>query len=200
MNVTTAEYRTDKVMNGYVPTYQALARAILAQVDPFDTGAAVDTLRVLEIGAGDGAGMEMFRSIFETSQVYGVDNEPTREVIPNVIVADQDDPALPSRVPGPWDVIVDDASHQGGPTSRTLAIMWPTLRPGGYYVIEDWNFYDAQGNAGCLWQMLFGDMLAYDYTGNRCAVTASGALSDVYSVTVRHGLIIVHKGGAEGES
>jgi hypothetical protein len=194
MNVTTAKYRTDKVMNGYLPAYERLATEVCRSLG------ALRVPRILEIGAGDGAGMEMFRSLFCTDEVYGVDIEPSRASIPNVTVLDQRDRGLSGRLPGPWDLIVDDASHQGGHTATTLATTWHTVRPGGYYVIEDWNFYDAKGNASNLWQMLFGSMLDYSYVGNRYDTTYSGALSDVESVTVQHGLIIIHKGAAEGGS
>lgn len=188
------EYRTDKIMNGYLPAYQEMQSYFWDRFDPYDTGAGVGRLRILEIGAGDGAGMEMYRSLFETDHVFGVDNEPARGQIPNVLVADQMDPLLPTLRPGPWDLIVDDASHLPPETSRTLIHMWPTVAPGGLYVIEDWNFYAGEGNASALWQPLLGAMIRYQYVGNtHHGQPYSEELSMVEEVTVRHGLIIARK-------
>ena len=44
--------------------------------------------------------------------------------------------ALPIA-PGSQDVIIDDGDHSPSGTQRTLLAMWPNLRPGGLYIIED---------------------------------------------------------------
>lgn len=37
------------------------------------------------------------------------------------------------------DVVIDDASHMYGQTVATFETLFPLLRPGGRYIIEDWN-------------------------------------------------------------
>jgi predicted O-methyltransferase YrrM len=37
------------------------------------------------------------------------------------------------------DLVVDDASHQYAPTLASFEMLFPQVRPGGLYVIEDWN-------------------------------------------------------------
>jgi predicted O-methyltransferase YrrM len=37
------------------------------------------------------------------------------------------------------DLVVDDASHVLGPTRTSFEVLFPRLRPGGLYVVEDWN-------------------------------------------------------------
>jgi hypothetical protein len=39
---------------------------------------------------------------------------------------------------GPLDLILDDASHMYGPTKASFETLFPLLRPGGLYIIEDW--------------------------------------------------------------
>jgi predicted O-methyltransferase YrrM len=39
----------------------------------------------------------------------------------------------------PIDLVVDDASHRLGPTRSSFNALFPHLRPGGVYVIEDWS-------------------------------------------------------------
>jgi predicted O-methyltransferase YrrM len=39
---------------------------------------------------------------------------------------------------GELDVVIDDASHLYAPTRRSFEILFPLLRAGGVYVIEDW--------------------------------------------------------------
>jgi len=40
----------------------------------------------------------------------------------------------------PLDLVVDDASHLVGPTRASFNALFPRLRPGGVYVIEDWSW------------------------------------------------------------
>ena len=40
---------------------------------------------------------------------------------------------------GGLDIVVDDASHHYEPTLASFQALFPVLRPGGLYVIEDWR-------------------------------------------------------------
>jgi hypothetical protein len=52
---------------------------------------------------------------------------------------DASDPKQLSKVklPAQIDIIIDDGSHRFLDQERTLLVLWPKLRPGGYYIIED---------------------------------------------------------------
>ena len=41
----------------------------------------------------------------------------------------------------PIDFVVDDASHLLDPTRASFEVLFPRLRPGGLFVIEDWNWH-----------------------------------------------------------
>jgi len=43
-----------------------------------------------------------------------------------------------SEIDGPLDLVIDDASHAYGKTWLTFQTLFPLVRPGGLYVIEDW--------------------------------------------------------------
>ena len=49
----------------------------------------------------------------------------------------------------PLDLVVDDASHLYGPTRSTFRSLFPRLRAGGHYIIEDWSWAHW---AGDYWQ------------------------------------------------
>jgi predicted O-methyltransferase YrrM len=55
------------------------------------------------------------------------------------------------KVAGALDIVIDDASHLYVPTQRSFEILFPLVRPGGVYVIEDWlagrrpDFQSADG-------------------------------------------------------
>jgi len=39
---------------------------------------------------------------------------------------------------GPLDLVIDDASHIYAPTLSSFETLFPMIRPGGFYIIEDW--------------------------------------------------------------
>jgi hypothetical protein len=60
---------------------------------------------------------------------YGVDQGDTRR-LRAIVAAEIGDQSV--------DLVVDDASHLLAPTRRTFNCLFPFLRPGGTYAIEDW--------------------------------------------------------------
>ncbi|PJE24766.1 MAG: hypothetical protein CK431_04390 [Mycobacterium sp.] len=100
---------------------------------------------------------------FANGQVYVVDLTPKnfadRDEWPNVHLYDRtsqaDAAALAEMhaVSGDFDIIIDDASHVSSLTIRSFEILWPFVKPGGYYVIEDlhssyhpWYFGPREAN------------------------------------------------------
>lgn len=130
---------TDKGINGYLPTYKGLATTLR------------EDLAVCELGVYEGGSLRLWQTMFPTAAVIvGVDINPASTWPSGTvkIVADQQDPTLPDQLLDvlgsealgrtKYDLIVDDASHQGHPTYKALQHLWPLVAPGGYYVIEDW--------------------------------------------------------------
>lgn len=165
-------FTTDKVRLGYLPTYLGLAAEL---------GTAA---RVAEVGVLDGDSLAMWRSLFPDGTVVGIDNNAGARWPEGTvrIVSGQDADDLPALVAphGPFDLIVDDASHEGGLTRRTWELLWPLVAPGRYYVIEDWQV--------AFWAGRDESML-------RMAESLLPALNggDVDWITYRHGQIILRK-------
>jgi Methyltransferase domain len=99
---------------------------------------------VLEIGVYRGASLRMWRDYFPRGQVYGVDIWPNaaeqRGERIEVFVGDQSDERVLADVlaaAGAPDLVVDDGGHTIELQDATLRFLWPQLRPGGLYVVED---------------------------------------------------------------
>jgi predicted O-methyltransferase YrrM len=69
---------------------------------------------------------------------YGV-NQASREQLTEILGADLGDEHL--------DVVIDDASHRLAETRASFEILFPRLRSGGVYVIEDWNLAHTMRDA-----------------------------------------------------
>jgi Methyltransferase domain len=201
-------YETDKQVVGYVPEYQRIA----AELGP--------AARACEIGVLNGLGLLMLQDMYPDGLVAGVDFSPYSRWPDGTIriVASQDDPALPALLAGhsgQWDLIIDDASHNGHLTRATFALLWPMIAPGGFYVIEDWFIgMPSWPSTGCWDGAPVGSAAvaaSYDPDLLRavqdlvmlldkpyCGIGAPGPFpgSEAESVTFRYGMAIARKSGA----
>lgn len=112
---------------------------------------------VLELGVKRGASLRMWKEYFPLGAIHGVDLNPRcqeeSEERVTVHTLSQDDAqgltALAEAVGG-FDLVVDDASHINSLTAASFRILWPYVKPGGFYIIEDlgmsWIDYSRLGN------------------------------------------------------
>lgn len=123
-------------------------------------------VRVLEIGIGGyghpaqgGEGMRVWKRYFHRGLVIGADIYDKSGVDEQrlvTVVADQSSPdalaALDDQY-GPFDIIIDDGSHVNSHVRTSFETLFPRLRSGGLYVIEDlytsfWPGYGGNPSAG----------------------------------------------------
>lgn len=146
------KYGTDKgsTDHNYCPHYeQYLARR------------RHDPLTLLELGVWKGASLRMWREYFPNATITGLDRDaptdnklaravdkrsggnvawnprPASKIV--TITGDQNDETTINLAAlyGPFDVIIDDASHISSKTIASFRLLWPHLAPGGLYVVED---------------------------------------------------------------
>lgn len=112
-------------------------------------------VRVLELGIGGyqdphegGGSLKMWRSYFPMGQIYGVDMFPKRgldEERIRTFQGSQNDPKFLRRLAseyGPFDIVIDDGSHVAEHIQTSFRELFPHVRNGGFYVIEDlWTAY-----------------------------------------------------------
>lgn len=98
---------------------------------------------LLEIGIMDGASLGMWREYWPRATIIGVDNVqrrlPARLHGVTTVLADATESADADKLAalGPFDVILDDASHLTGDQQKTFDLLWEHVAPGGFYIIED---------------------------------------------------------------
>ena len=100
---------------------------------------------VLEIGVNKGCGLRMWEEFFPNARIVGLDIETETLFAEGRIEcfkADQNDPAslahaLAMAGSGPYDLIVDDGSHQMIHQMTSMKTLLPFLSDIGVYVIED---------------------------------------------------------------
>lgn len=131
---------TDKWwLHNYTPVYDSHFRAIRDEVKC-----------VLELGIGGqenpavgGHSLRMWKQYFPNAIIIGMDiydkGEHAEDRI-KILRGSQSDPAFISQVIadyGPFDIVIDDGSHFSPDVVASLELLWPAVRQGGFYAVED---------------------------------------------------------------
>ena len=115
---------------------------------------------IVDLGIFKGGSVALFNELFRPRRLIAVELAEQRvgmldafveqhslgEVIRLYYGKNQQDRDLLTRIlrddfgGAPLDLVVDDCSHRYRPTRASLNALFPHLRPGGMYVIEDWGW------------------------------------------------------------
>lgn len=100
-------------------------------------------LKVLEIGIQNGYSLKMWKEYFANSEICGIDIVDCSRFNEERIAAVRCDQTDTKRLDeinekyGPFDIIIDDGSHVSHHMKTTFNHMFPLLKLGGIYVVED---------------------------------------------------------------
>lgn len=132
LNDLALRYKTDKSSkgHGYCPIYERFFHRIRA-----------NTISLLEIGVFKGGSLRMWQAYFPYGKILGADFNPKVKhctKIP-VMIGNQGRSEFLHELgkQGPFDIIIDDGSHQWDHQMLFYKIMWEYLKPGGVMAIED---------------------------------------------------------------
>jgi hypothetical protein len=116
---------------------------------------------MVEVGVYDGASLALCAELVHPHKLVGIDNRVTpsaaldsflarrhlQEIVRPYFGVDQVDTVRLDQIVAtefdtePLDLIVDDASHLLDATRTTFNCLFPRLRPGGVYLVEDWPIH-----------------------------------------------------------
>jgi hypothetical protein len=108
---------------------------------------------LLEIGINRGGSIKVWNDFFVNAEIYGIDSRYTcirrleeegEKRIHAVRMDIGDKEKLAEWAVGKeFDIVIDDASHNNNHQIIAFETLWPHIKSGGYYVIEDtfvsWN-------------------------------------------------------------
>jgi len=114
--------------------------------DSFLSSLQEEIPNILEIGVYNGGSLYMWKEYFPNSKIVGIDideyckqfEDPSSNIF--VELGDQCDSIFLHNINekyGPFDLIIDDGGHESYQTIFSLKTLFPMLKNGGTYVIED---------------------------------------------------------------
>lgn len=111
---------------------------------------------VLEIGVGHGQSVKMWMEYFPNATIHGADIEPSYQACESCSsrikfhLIDQGNPDQLKRLQpfSPFDLIIDDGNHFWREQILSFIILFPLLRKGGIYIVEDTctSYWPEYGN------------------------------------------------------
>jgi len=144
---------SDKDRNGYSSLYTALfthlkdAPISLLEmgIGTMVPGAASSMKGYAPDSYEPGASLRAWRGFFPNGQIHGIDIQPDclfkeERITTHHCDSTQEFHVRAWRQLNPtleFDIVIDDGSHWAEHQLATLKHLWPLLKPGGYYVIED---------------------------------------------------------------
>lgn len=175
-------------------------------------------VRLLEIGIGGywepkqgGASLRMWKHYFRRGLVHGLDvydKQGLDEPRLRTHKGDQGDAEFLNGLAdeiGPLDIVIDDGSHLNEHVLASFHALFPRVRPGGLYVIEDvqtaywpgWGGLDSDAHDGSATSMGLVRTLIDGLHHQERTEPGAGAPTDttVCGVHVHHNLVVIEKGG-----
>lgn len=129
-HVVARDCGASKAEHTYMRHYEALLAGLSNQ-----------RINLLEIGICNGGSLATWLNLFPHAHIFGVDvvnNVKWFHERVTIRLCDQADPRLGTLFPPEsLDVIIDDGSHVLEHQTRARESLWPALKPGGWYFIED---------------------------------------------------------------
>jgi len=92
----------------------------------------------------------------------------------------------------PIDAVIDDASHPYGPTKASFNVLFPRLRTGGAYFLEDWGWAHWRGAWQSQW---LGEPALTNLVFEASMNVATWGGYMISRVDVQHGFVTIGRGG-----
>lgn len=189
------ECGTDRASNGwhdYLHTYDDVLGSLRDK-----------PVTLVEIGVLGGAGIRTWSKWFThpDTRIIGIDIETFRysgcdDPRVAVIEADGTTAATAARLPAQIDVAIDDGSHFASHQFASFQNLWPRVKPGGFYAIEDLHTFASPQHCNARQTIM-------QWIAEKCeSIQARGPLgqakrlpgdSDIDWILVRKGLCIIRK-------
>ncbi len=160
--------------SSYLPTYDRLFAHL-----------RTEWISLLEIGVQNGGSLEIWSQYFRNGMIKGLDINPRCRELKfdcDRIAVWQGD-ASKFETTWKFDIIIDDGSHKPDEQIDALSSLWPSLRAGGIYVIEDLHCDGCEKTA-----RRFAEIIAAPLA------TDTRAGSDIARIEFLNSMIVIVKG------
>ena len=136
-------YPTDKLNSGFGEFYEELFKPVRYAAK-----------EICEIGIAFGGSLQAWEEYFPQATIFGIDNDRSSvDIVQDSLIysrygwgkgartfvkwLDAGTDELRQAADRYYDIVIDDGSHKGIDIINAFAILWPVVKSGGYYIVED---------------------------------------------------------------
>ena len=130
------------------------------------------------------------RGLDDVVRIYGGVDQADRDMLVEIVERELDGNAL--------DLVVDDCSHQYEATRASFNELFPRLRPGGLFVIEDWPWAHAHLGVEPL-EGLFPDQVPLTRLVFELVLALPSVPGLIADLTIDPGAVVVRRGDATAD-
>jgi hypothetical protein len=102
-------------------------------------------ITLLELGILNGGSLKTWEEYFINGNIVGLDIDPSKTIYnterTKIFIGSQNNSQLINDIkksyPSGFDIIIDDASHINQLSFESFNLLYDSVKPGGFYVIED---------------------------------------------------------------
>jgi SAM-dependent methyltransferase len=121
------------------------SECFLRRYDRIFSEIPTDAPVIVELGVHSGGSLRLWRDTFPGATIIGFDAQAPARGLPSkctLVQGSQGERADLERIlahADTIDIVIDDCSHLAEPTRLAFDTLFPHVRPGGFYVVEDWG-------------------------------------------------------------
>lgn len=172
--------------------------------------------RIFELGMFQGGSTALFAEVARPRRLVGVDRLPGDRSVVHEYAArrgfgdavrtfggvDQADRArlaelVAEEFDGPLDLVIDDCSHEYAATRSSFNELFPRLREGGIYAVEDWPWAHPPLGVAADPQGMFPDQVPLTRLIFEIVLAIPSVPGLIEAVEIEQGAAFVRRGGAE---
>lgn len=134
------KHDTDKVNENH----SVNGKSLLDIYEKYFFGLKDSNINLLEIGVLRGNSLRTWKEYFLNGNIYGLDIDENCKIYEedriNILIGSQNDKKIRDYLVEnkiEFDIILDDGSHINELTLYSFELYFPTIKSGGYYIIED---------------------------------------------------------------
>lgn len=169
----------------------------------------IDTpVKILEIGVEEGGSLQLWKEYFgDKCEIVGIDINPKtkfEEPQIKVEIGSQTDANFLSEIEnkyGPFDIIIDDGSHLQMDVLNSFSFLYPKLKKGGVYIIEDMHTAYFHGYGGGITSpynfITIASRFIHDTNISFMREPYTPTLEDLKSISFHNSMVILEKNNDE---
>jgi hypothetical protein len=168
----------DKIAQKYNTDKSSLWHNYTEKYDRYFAPLRDKKIKILEIGIQNGYSLKTWEEYFPNAQIFGIDIVDCKHMDTariKTLLGSQNNIAFLKNINdtyGPFDIIIDDGSHNSADMTVSMNFLFPLLKSGGIYVVEDLHsvYWPELSDGGTMFMDRLKEMMDLANSNGKCGL------------------------------